>query len=305
VIVSASYRTDIPAFYADWFRRRLAAGAARVKNPYGGPDTRVPLHPGRAGGPGCDGFVFWTRNLDPFWPALEEVRALGLPFVVQFTLTAYPRALEPAVIPEDRALAQLERLAREYGPRAGVWRYDPVFATDLTPPDWHRTTFARLCERLAGTLDEVVLSFAQVYAKTKHNTDAAAARHGFAWTDPDEAEKRALLGELAGLARARGLTPSLCSQPELLSEGSLFGGPAEARCIDAGRLSDVAAAWGLPPVTARTKGNRPGCLCAESRDIGAYDTCPHGCTYCYAVRRPEAAKAYRRRHDPAVERLGD
>lgn len=300
MIVSASYRSDIPAFYAEWFRRRLAAGQARVKNPYGGPDTLVPLAP-----PACSGFVFWTRNLEPFWPALAEVRALGVPFVVQFTLTAYPRALEPAVIPEDRAIAQLERLSRAFGARTGVWRYDPVFATDLTPPAWHRETFARLCGRLTGTVDEVVLSFAQVYAKTKRNTDAAAARHGFAWHDPPDAEKTALLADLAETARAHGLTPSLCSQPQLLGGEGPFGGPEEARCIDARRLSDVASAWGLPPVAARTKGNRRGCLCAESRDIGAYDTCPHGCTYCYAVRRPALAKAYRRRHDPQVERLGD
>ncbi len=300
MIVSASYRTDIPAFYAEWFRRRLAAGAAPVKNPYGGRDTRVPLTP-----PACDGFVFWTRNLAPFWPALDEVRARGLPFVVQFTLTGYPRALEPAVIDPARAVAQVERLAEAHGRRAAVWRYDPVIASDLTPPAWHRRNFARLAARLAGAVDEVVLSYAQVYAKTRRNTDRAAARHGFAWSDPPAGEKRALLAELAEVARAEGLTPSLCSQPELLGDGPLLGGLAAARCVDAQRLSDVAAGWGRPAVTARTKGNRPGCLCAESRDIGAYDTCPHGCSYCYAVRRPEAAKAYRRRHDPAVARLGD
>lgn len=301
MIVSASYRTDIPAFYAEWFRRRLADGTARVRNPYGGPDTLVPLRP-----PGCDGFVFWTRNLDPFWPALAEVRALGLPFAVQFTLTGYPRALEPAVIPETRGVAQLRRLADDYGLRTGVWRYDPVFLTELTPPAWHLETFARLAEALAEAVDEVVLSFAQVYAKTKRNTERAARRHGFTWCDPSAEEKQALLDELAAIARSHGLTPSLCSQPELLSNGGLFGGPEAARCIDAGRLVAVARAWGLEnEIGARTKGNRSGCLCAESRDIGAYDTCPHGCTYCYAVSATEKAKAYRRRHDPEVERLGD
>ncbi|WP_119167344.1 DUF1848 domain-containing protein [Algihabitans albus] len=301
MIVSASYRTDIPAFYADWFLRRLEMGHVQVKNPYGGPDTLVPLR-----GPECDGFVFWTRNLDPFWPALAEVRARALPFVVQFTLTGYPKALEPAVISETRGLDQLRKLVDDHGGRTAVWRYDPVFATDLTPPAWHRETFARLVRALAGSVDEVVLSFAQIYAKTRRNTERAAARHGFAWQDPPTEEKRVLLGDLAEIARSRGLTPSLCSQPELLTDGGLFGGPQPARCIDAGRLSDVARAWGLDgAIAARTKGNRPGCLCAESRDIGAYDTCPHGCTYCYAVRAPDKAKAYRRRHDPQVERLGD
>lgn len=301
MIVSASYRTDIPAFYADWFRRRLAAGQVRVRNPYGGSDSFVSLRP-----PDCEGFVFWTRNLDPFWLALDEVRTLKLPFVVQFTLTGYPRALEPAVISEARGLDQLRRLVAEQGGRTAVWRYDPVFATDLTPPSWHRETFTRLADALANVVDEVVLSFAQIYAKTRRNTDRAAARHGFAWQDPPEEDKRSLLVELSQIARSRGLRPSLCSQPDLLGEGGLFDGPEPARCIDAQRLSDVANAWGLAsPIAARTKGNRPGCLCAESRDIGAYDTCPHGCTYCYAVSASEKAKAYRRQHDPQVQRLGD
>ena len=210
------------------------------------------------------------------------------------------------MIPEARGLEQLRRLVVEHGGRTAVWRYDPVFATDLTPPCWHRETFARLAEALTGVVDEVVLSFAQVYAKTKRNTERAAARHGFTWQDPPEEEKRSLLGELSEIARSQGLRPSLCSQPDLLGDGSLFGGPDPARCIDAERLSAVAQSWGLDDkLAARVKGNRPGCLCSESRDIGAYDTCPHGCTYCYAVRTSDRAKAYRRRHDPQVERLGD
>jgi hypothetical protein len=147
---------------------------------------------------------------------------------------------------------------------------------------------------MAGAVDEVVLSFTQIYAKTRVNMGRAAERHGFSWRDPDDGEKRALLAELAGIATEFGLRPSLCAQPALLSPGL-----EAARCIDAGRLSDVAGR----PVMARTKGNRPGCLCAESRDIGAYDSCPHGCVYCYAVRRPEAAKRRHSAHDPDSEVL--
>lgn len=290
MIVSASYRTDIPAFYGEWFRRRLAEGRVRVANPYGGPPYEVPLR-----GPGCDGYVFWTRNIAPFWPALEELRALGLPFVVHITITGYPRALETSVTHAERAVEQIHRLAETCGPRAVVWRYDPVLLTSLTPAPWHRETFARLADLLRGACDEVVFSFAHVYAKTQSNLDRAAERHGFTWHDPAAEEKAALLGELAAIAGSCGLRPTLCAQPDLLVEGL-----APARCIDAERLSEVAGR----PIAAKTKGNRPGCLCAESRDIGAYDTCPHGCTYCYAVRRPEVAKRNHRAHDPDVEILG-
>ncbi len=289
MIVSASYRSDIPAFYGAWFRRRLAEGTVRVANPYGGRPYEVALR-----APGCDGFVFWTRNLAPFRAALAEVAGLCLPFAVHITITGYPRALEASVTDADRSVAQMRWLAETYGPRATVWRYDPVLLTSLTPPAWHRETFARLAEALSGATDEVVLSFAQIYAKTRTNLTRAAQRHGFTWTDPPNGAKQALLGELAGIAAGQGMTATLCSQPDLPVSGL-----APARCIDAQRLSDIAGR----PVGAKTKGNRPGCLCAESRDIGAYDTCPHGCTYCYAVRRPELAKKNHRAHAPDVPML--
>jgi hypothetical protein len=87
---------------------------------------------------------------------------------------------------------------------------------------------------------------------------------------------------------------TLCTQPALATKGI---GPA--RCVDAERLSDVAGR----PIAAREKGNRPGCLCAESRDIGDYDSCTHGCVYCYAVASRSAAQRRRRAHDPAGEML--
>ena len=290
MIVSASYRSDVPAFYAEWFARRREAGFCLVANPYGGPPYRVPLV-----GPEVQGFVFWTRNAGPFLPVLDGLAAEGLPFVVHYTVTGYPRALEPAVPPAERGVALVRELAARYGPRTAVWRYDPVMITGLTAKAWHLETFRRLAGHLAGACDEVVLSFAQIYAKTRANTERAARAEGFSWEDPVPEAKRALLAELAEIALTAGIEPSLCAQPELAD-------PAlrPARCIDAERLSKAADR----PVAARQKGNRPGCLCAESRDVGAYDSCPHGCVYCYAVRRQNLAKARYKAQDPASPFLG-
>ncbi len=94
MIVSASYRTDIPAFYGDWFARRLAEGFCDVTNPYGGKPYRVALR-----GPDVDGFVFWTRNARPFFPVLESLAQDGVPFVVQYTITGYPDAIDTATPP--------------------------------------------------------------------------------------------------------------------------------------------------------------------------------------------------------------
>lgn len=285
MIVSASYRTDIPAFYGEWFRQRLAAGVVRVRNPWGGGVSELRLDPAAV-----DGFVFWTRNVDPFLGTLEALRAADRPFVVQFTATGYPRALERSVIDRARAIAQIRDLAARFGRRAVVWRYDPVLITDATPPAFHRERLAVMAAELTGAVDEVVLSFATPYRKTRSNL----ARAAIAWRDPEPAEKRALLADLAGLAIAAGLRPTLCAQPDVLTTGL-----APAACIDAGRLSDLAGR----PVGGRTRGNRPGCRCAEARDIGAYDTCPHGCVYCYAVGRTDTARRNQRAHDPAADTL--
>jgi DNA repair photolyase len=269
MIVSASYRTDIPAFHAAWFLARLGAGFAEVKNPYGGAPYRVGLKP-----PEATGFVLWTRNIKPLLPDLEAIAARA-PFMVQFTITGYPRALDPHVIDAEAAIAQVKALRDRWGPRAVVWRYDPILVSSLTPPEAHRSGFAKLAAALQDQVDEVVVSFADLYRKSARNLAAASRRHGFTWRDPEPEEKRALAAELAAIAAERGMRLTLCTEPDLGSAGAQV-----ARCIDAGRLSDIAGR----PILAREKGNRPGCLCAESRDIGAYDTCAQGCAYCYAVQ---------------------
>jgi hypothetical protein len=289
MIVSASYRTDIPAFYGPWFRNRLQAGFARVRNPYGGPPSIVPLT-----ADAVDGFVFWTRNAGPFLPVLAEVRARGIPFIVQYTITGYPRALDRATIAAEDAARQVERIVAEHGPGTVVWRYDPIVATTLTDGAFHRCTFARLADRLAGLVDEVVASWAQTYRKTARNLDRAAQSQGFAWRDPSAEEKCALLRELAATAGARGMALSLCGQPELRKDGI-----AEARCIDVERLARL----GGRPIAASLKAHRPTCGCYASRDLGDYDTCPHGCVYCYAVTSRTAARRRRTRHQPEGEFL--
>ncbi len=288
MIVSASYRTDIPAYYGDWLMNRLAAGFCRVANSYGGKPYEVSLRAGDV-----DGFVLWTRNIAPLARDLAEIAEIA-PFVVQFTLTGYPRALEPGALDTDRAVANIRQLAGTYGPRAVVWRYDPIVDTGLTPAAWHRDTFARLAAMLAGAVDEVTVSFAQIYAKTRRNLDEAARRHDFAWRDPADGEKCALAAELTGIAAAHGMRLTVCSQAAYVVQGA-----APARCIDADRLSDIAG----KPIKARLKGNRPDCLCHESRDIGAYESCPQGCAYCYAVNSRTAAKRFLGEHDPEGEGL--
>jgi len=289
MIVSASYRTDIPAFYGEWFMNRLRAGYCKVFNPYSRKPYTVDLRP-----EAVDGFVFWTKNLTPFLPRLAEVRELGIPFVVQYTINAYPRELEASVIDSARSVQHMHRLAGEYSPLCTVWRYDPILLSSLTPEQFHVEQFERLAGALGGATNEVVISFAQIYEKSVLNLNIAAEHDHFTWRDPDDSTKLALAARLVEIAADHGMTLTVCSQRSYTVQGAL-----PARCIDTARLSALAG----HRITAPMKGNRAECCCHESRDIGEYDTCPHGCVYCYAVRSPALARTRHRAHDSHSEFL--
>lgn len=225
---------------------------------------------------------------------------MGYPFLVQYTITGYPRELEERVLDAAHTTASLRAVTNTYGPAVPIWRYDPIMITSLTPPDWHRRNFASLARSLQGATDEVVVSFAQVYKKARRNLNEAAHARGFSWhehetTQPEAA--RQLVADLASIAAEYDMRLTICSQKMLHTPGVT----QEARCVDAERLERVSGRSLLDKI--KLKGNRAECGCYASRDIGEYDTCPHGCVYCYAVLNRELALARYKNHDPEGEFL--
>jgi hypothetical protein len=289
LIVSASYKTDIPAFYGEWFLNRLNAGHCCVVNPYNQRVSRIALD--RAS---VDGIVFWTKNAGPFLKRLEQVATLGFPFMFQYTINAYPRELESYVIDSRKSIKHVAHISNVYGPRVVVWRYDTIVFSSLTDPSFHLRNFSSLASKLEGYVDEVVISFMHVYGKTERNLTKASHTHDFSWSDPTIREKRELADRLVRIAANHGLRLSVCSQKDFVVDNAY-----EARCVDADRLSDVAGR----PIRAKLKGNRPECGCFETRDIGEYNTCPQGCVYCYAVTDNPLAKERFRAHDANSEFL--
>ena len=290
MIISASYKTDIPAFYGEWFLNRLRAGFCRTANPFNRKQRSV-VSLRREDVDGC---IFWTKNIAPFVDALGAVHDAGLPFLVQYTINGYPRSLESRVVDAEKSVAQFRALSDQFGKRVPIWRYDTIIFSTITDADFHRRNFETLASGLAGATDEVVVSFMQLYDKTRRNMDRTAQRESFEWEDPPADKKRALLHDLATIATDHGMRLTLCTHPDLL-----ISSVGEARCIDAARLMDVVG----QPIRAKLKGMRTGCGCFESKDIGDYDTCPHGCVYCYAVRNREVALRRYQEHDPEGEYL--
>src|SRR5581483_10454096 len=177
MIISASYKTDLPAFYGAWFINRLHAGYCKMVNSYGRQIYTIDLSPDAV-----DGFVFWTKNIGPFLKYLPEIEKRGYPFIVQHTINGYPRELESRVIDYSRTIEHMKALA-DYGPDVAIWRYDPILFSSLTSVDWHKRNFAFLASKLEGTTNEVVVSFAQLYKKTKRNIEQASKEQGFTWDE--------------------------------------------------------------------------------------------------------------------------
>jgi hypothetical protein len=300
-IISASRRTDIPAFYGDWFRARLKAGFCEVRNPFNGMVSRVSLLP-----PDVLSYVFWSRNYAPFLSVLDGLKEGGVPFSCHYTITGMPRSIE-ARAPEAMEVVETAReLSRRFGQETLLWRYDPVLLSSETPPEWHLENFTRLAEFLRGFSNRCYFSFPSMYRKTKRNLERRAREAGFrVWTESagnfDESILRGLIEELASRAMARGFRMySCCGDKWVNPSRNLF----KASCVD----------WPPPQSTDATPADfagpavkpgptRPECGCRQSVDIGAYHSCAHACAYCYAVDDPDKALEFHRAHDPNAAEL--
>lgn len=252
MIYSISRRTDMVAFYPDEI-------AARVKR------SRK-----------LDAIVFWTkdvRNLVRHDGLRRVVEAI--PCIVNYTVTGLAgTGWEPGVPDLDAQLAALREFASIRPGPAIRWRFDPI----ISEPDWH-ARFARTKESLArelGAVNEVTVSFPDPY---RHAVQRSSA-HGLSWPVVTFEEKRAILLRMVGVFGDVAAPPvRLCCEPELLG----IPGVGQARCIDSLLF---AALYGMTlGDIGKDPGQRSGCGCVKSTDIGSYAmTCRHCCRYCYADR---------------------
>ena len=286
MIISASRRTDIPAFYTEWFLRRLREGFVRVVNPF---NTRqVSEISLRREDVTC--LVFWTKNAAPLLARLGELEETGIPFYFQFTVTPYGRDIEPG-LPEKAAVVRtFQRLAARIGRGRTVWRYDPILLTEKYSVAWHSEQFRNLLAVLAPCTDTCVLSFLDLYAKTERNTRTLGL------LPLGEEEMRALAAGFSEAARGSGVVLKSCAEAiDLVPYGIAHGA-----CIDRTRLEKI---LGGRLAIQKDPTQRGACQCVKSVDIGAYNTCGHLCRYCYANFNAQMARALLAAHDPAAPSL--
>jgi hypothetical protein len=289
-IISISRRTDVPAFYGGWFMQRVKEGFAGVVNPFGGKRYVVSLRPEDVV---C--FVFWSKDFTPFVDSLEVLDRLGYKFYFNYTVTGLPAVFENGVN-GTRALTTLKLLSRRYGPARVTWRFDPIIISSITDTDFYVETFERLARQLEGFVERCTFSFVTTYGKVKRNFRGLERTAGVTVIDPGEEVKVELANSLADIGADHGVTMHSCCGDYLVGDRI-----EKAHCVDGVLIQRLFHPEGL---SYHAKPTRPQCGCTESVDIGTYDTCPHGCVYCYANANKTIARRAFEDHDPASAFLG-
>lgn len=289
-IISVSRRTDIPAFYGDWFMGRLKDAFAGVVHPYGGKKYIVTLVPQET-----TAFVFWSKNFTPFLDNLKVIEQAGYKFYFNYTVTSLPDVFE-GNLDKAAAIESLKKLSRMYSPKHINWRFDPIIISSISDGNFYIRSFERLVSQFAGLVERCYISFVTEYDKVRRNFADFTTQTGIRILEVSRDFKIELANELADIAAGYGIELFSCC-------GDYLVGPKirKAHCIDGEIIEQLFYTDGLQ---YKTKPTRKECACTESTDIGAYDTCPHGCVYCYANANKRRVYETANKHQPNSAFLG-
>jgi len=264
MIISASRRTDLPAFYSEWLFNRLKEEFVLVRNPMNIHQIgKISLSPDVV-----DGIVFWTKNPMPMMERLSELEKYTYYF--QFTLTAYDRDVE-LNIPSKNGLIipAFQDLSKAIGRDRVIWRYDPIFFNDRYTMEYHCKYFRVLASKLSDYTEKCTISFLDLYKNTERNVRPLNIQ-----VETLEMQYE-LMQRFSEIAKEYGFYIDTCA--EKIELGSLD--IPHACCIDKDRFERIGS---CKLTLGKDPNQRAECGCVASIDIGTYNTCKHGCLYCYA-----------------------
>ena len=280
MIISASRRTDIPAYYSEWLVNRLKAGFCYTRNPRNPRQvSKINISPQE-----IYGFVFWTKNpanMMKYLPVFSDYM-----YYFQFTLTPYGKDIEPNLPSKPDELVQtFKQLSSMIGAKRVIWRYDPILMNEKYTTLYHLHAFEKIAEALQHATKKVIISFISThYRNVKRNTGALKLK-GF-----EDEQKVDLARKLAEIAARYNLVIQSCSQKLDLQPFGI----SPSRCIDDKLFEEL---LGFQIKGGKDKNQRPECGCMKSVDLGVYNTCLHGCMYCYANYNQKLVARNCQQHD--------
>ncbi|MCL2760647.1 MAG: DUF1848 domain-containing protein [Desulfuromonadales bacterium] len=288
MILSASRRTDIPAFFGEWFINRLHAGELLVRNPMNfNHISKIKLAP-----ESVECIAFWTKNPEPFLKYLKDMDNLGYKYYFLFTLNPYNKTLEVGVDDKENIINTFKQLAEQVSPKKVIWRYDPIILTDIFDKEYHFKAFEYLAKQLHPFTERCTISFLDFYKKIDKITKSINA------SPPDITLVNEIAEKFSSIANKYSLQLFCCSEKIDLD----IYGIQRSKCIDNTLISEIV---GHPVTSRKDQTQRKECGCVESKDIGSYNTCAHNCIYCYANSTPQSVVKNCLKYDPLSPMLCD
>ncbi len=277
MILNTGSRTDIPAFYSTWFYNRVKEGYVCTRNPYNPKQVRrYQINPDVV-----DILSFCTKNPAPMLERIHELDAFRQFWFV--TLTPYGKDIEPNVPDKHLIITEIQQLSQIAGKQAVGWRYDPIFINQKYSIDYHLRAFQTICDQLQGYISFCVISFIDLYAKTKKNFPDVQ--------EVSPAQQAFLAKRMSAIASAHGIPiRACCESPSLQKYGIITDGCMTKQVLE--------AATGCQLIVPKKSAARAQCTCLLGDDIGMYNTCGHGCLYCYANYDNHTVRSNMKKHDP-------
>lgn len=281
MIISVSRRTDIPAFFADWFYRRINEGFFMVRNPMNVHQvSKISISPQIV-----ECFVFWTKNpSDIFISNLKKLDELDYKYYFQFTITSYAQDVEKNVPHKKEIIEKFIKLSKLIGKERIIWRYDPIILTKKYDFDYHKKYFSYLADKLSNYTNKVIISFVDCYPKIKKRL----LDEHISELNPEQMRNLSL--ELKRIAQEKHLEIESCSEKISLDDIGIPHG----HCIDGELINRICR---KKFVFTKDKTQRAECGCVTSIDIGSYNTCKHNCSYCYATWNYDVSKTLEIKND--------
>jgi len=283
MIINTGSRTDTVQYYTKWLLKRFEEGFVYSRNPMF-PDkvTRYELNPEV-----LDCVVFCSKNYEPILPYIQSITDKFNTYF-HYTITAYGKDIEPNVPTIDKSIETLIKLSEIVGKQRIAWRYDPILLTENYTKELHYKTFDYMTEKLSPHIDRCIFSFVEMYKKLKTNMPEIILL-----TDNDKNE---IARNIGSIAKKYNMIIQTCAGNGNYKEYNIY----PSGCMTAeilGRANNVTFK------KLKHSGNRKGCNCMESRNIGDYDTCPNGCKYCYANQNPKIALENFKKHNPDFDMI--
>ncbi len=261
MIINTGCRTDIPAYFSEWLFNRIKEGYVYVRNPY----YKNQVMKYRLTPDVVDCLSFCTKNPAPMLPRIHEIDGFRQFWFI--TITPYGKEIEPNVPDKEKVIEDFKKLSESIGSEKIGWRYDPIFITDKYTLKSHIENFEKMAAKLAGYTHDCVISFIDLYEKTKRNFPGVKA--------VTEEERFVIAKEFVRIGKKYDIKIKTCVEGHELSK---YG----VDCSGCMTKSVIEKAIGVRLKLHQKKSTRGSCNCLLGNDIGEYNTCGHGCVYCYA-----------------------